>query len=229
MYAAPPVFAREIPSQVEMLVLLRRVASGLNSSQQNELYRVHSANIGVGTHKKARPNPQVERDTWRLLASLEHLSAQTRARLGENVLAGIKRYPSDRALLWSLCRLGSRIPVYGPPNCVVPAESAAEWMETLLGLREFTSECAFTVIQLGAVTGDRVRDLDEELRSKAHKRVLSAGVTAESSARLEQFALPSKLEIERLLGESLPHGLNLVTSANCLLSITALAAELPPA
>jgi len=54
----------------------------------------------------------------------------------------------------------------------------------------------------------------------------SAGFSDELSRRLACFALPSKSEIERIFGESLPQGLRLVTSATCLLSVTALTAAL---
>ncbi len=227
VYLSAPVFPREIPSQIELLVLLRRVAGGLSASQQHELYRRHGATINLGANKRnVRLNAQVERDTWRLLAGLEHLPAQTRAQLGHNVLAKIKKDPSDRALLWSLGRLGARIPLYGPPNCVVPPKTAAEWIETLLGSHELTPVSAFAIIQLGAYTGDHGRDIPETLRKEALYTLSSAGFSDELSWRLACFALPSKSEIERIFGESLPQGLRLVTSATCLLSVTALTAAL---
>jgi hypothetical protein len=232
-YPSLPTFAREIPSQVELLVLLRRIAGGLNASRQHELYRMYGPAIHAGANKRnARLNAQVERDTWRLLAALEHLPARTRVQLGNTVLekiklAQIKNDPSDRAFLWSLGRLGARIPLYGPPNCVVPPETAAQWIEALLGLGEATPGSAFAMVQLGAITGDRARDVPEPVRRKALDSLLAAGLSDDSSRRLESFCPPSKSEIERIFGESLPPGLRLVTSANCLLSVIALTAELP--
>ena len=31
-------------------------------------------------------------------------------------------------MLWAIGRLGARVPLYGPLNTVVPAETAADWL-----------------------------------------------------------------------------------------------------
>lgn len=227
VYLAGPAFAREIPSQVELLVLLRRVAGGLNASQQHELHRMHAATLGLGSKRKERANPQVERDTWRLLAALEHLPALTRVQLGNDLLGKIKKDSNYKTLLWSLGRLGERIPLYGPLNCVVPPEVAEEWLKALLNLKELTAESAFAMVQLGALTGDRARDIGDELRYEVLAKLSGAEVALESRQRLELCMPPAISELERIFGETLPKGLQLVTSPNCLLSVAALTADLP--
>jgi molecular chaperone DnaK (HSP70) len=62
------VFADDLQCQVEMLVLLRRIAGGINASEQQALYRKHTS--GAGRKKKGRLNRQVEYEEWRLVASL---------------------------------------------------------------------------------------------------------------------------------------------------------------
>jgi len=61
----------------------------------------------------------LEYEAWRLLASLEHLPAGTRAPLGRELLAKIRKQPADAIWMWSLGRLGARIPLYGPLHSVV--------------------------------------------------------------------------------------------------------------
>jgi hypothetical protein len=109
---------------------------------------------------------------------------------------------------------------------VVSAETTAKWIEELLGFEKITPECAFAIVQLGAQTGDRARDVDEGLRKKALAKLSAAGI-GESRYRLETYVPPAKAEIEQILGESLPKGLRLETSANCLLSVAALTVDIP--
>ncbi len=135
IYMAGLKFPRELQNQVEWLVLWRRVAGGLNANQQNELFHRHKVALGVGGKKlNGRLNTQVEREGWRLLASLERLPSSIRVALGKELLAKVKEQPANQSFLWSLGRLGARIPLYGPLNCVVPAETAAQWMKSLLRL-----------------------------------------------------------------------------------------------
>ncbi|HZF39004.1 MAG TPA: Hsp70 family protein, partial [Blastocatellia bacterium] len=153
IYMAGLAFPRELQCQVEWLVLWRRVAGGLNANQQNELFHRHKMALGVGGKKlNGRLNTQVEREGWRLLASLEHLPSPTRVALGKELLIKVKEQPTNRSFLWSLGRLGARIPLYGPLNCVIPAEVAAQWMRSLLRLAELTPDVTSAVVQLGART-----------------------------------------------------------------------------
>ena len=138
-YMTGLAFPNDLQCQVEWLVLWRRVAGGFNAGQQHELYQKYASLLGAGGKKTSgRLNSQVEHEGWRLLASLEHLPAPVRASMGEELLAKIKKEPDDKAWLWSLGRLGARIPLYGPLNCVVAVETASKWLKVLLDLPEFT-------------------------------------------------------------------------------------------
>ena len=127
----------DLQCQIEMLVLLRRIAGGINASEQHVLYRKHTS--GVGGKKKGRVNRHFEYEAWRLVASLEHLPASTRASLGNELLARIRKEPEDAIWLWSLGRLGARIPLPAAAAIVVAPEIAGEWLKTLLDLSSFTT------------------------------------------------------------------------------------------
>ncbi|HUO60173.1 MAG TPA: Hsp70 family protein, partial [Candidatus Acidoferrales bacterium] len=225
LYMGGAAFPREIPCQVELLVLLRRVAGGLNSSQQQELYKKHSGTLGISGKRRERVNKQIERETWRLIASLEHVSAVTRTQLGNALLEKLEEDAENK--LWCLGRLGARIPVYGPLGCVVPREPVAQWISSILQADECTPELAFAVIQLGAYTGDRARDIDEAVRKDAIAKLFAAGIDIESVHRLEKFVPPSRAEMARILGDPIPQGLQLQTSSNCLLTVSALTVDVP--
>jgi hypothetical protein len=80
------VFAHDLQCQVEMLVLLRRLAGGINASEQQTLYRKRTRR--TDRKKKGRVNRQLEYEEWRLFANLEHLPASTRA-----LLVGVSSRP----------------------------------------------------------------------------------------------------------------------------------------
>jgi hypothetical protein len=223
---AGPAFPEEPQCQVEWLVMWRRVAGGVNASQQHELHRRCTAMLGFGAKKKtARLNRQVEHEAWRLLANLEHLPGPLRVSLGNQLLAKIKKEPAASAWLWSLGRLGARIPLYGPLSCVVAAETASSWMKALLDLPEFTTPAALAVVHLGSYTGDPLRDIDEELRHAAVARLTAAGVAGQLTQRLQKYVPPTLADAVHMFGESLPKGLHFVSSANCLLPVTALTSD----
>jgi hypothetical protein len=212
--------------QVNWLVLWRRISGGLSAAHQHEI-RNYIGGIGIGRKKPgARLNAQVEREGWRLLASLEHLSGPTRAALGAELLRKLKKEPTDGSWLWSLGRFGARIPLYGSLACVVPKETAQEWIAALLELRELSHETASAIIQLGRITEDRSRDIHEDVRKHAIKQLKAAGVGDEAELRrLAEFVIPDHSDVARTFGDSLPKGLYLESTAACLSSVSAITAE----
>jgi molecular chaperone DnaK (HSP70) len=214
------VFADDLQCQVEMLVLLRRIAGGINASEQQVLYRKHTSR--AGSKKKGRVNRQLEYEEWRLVASLEHLPANPRALLGHKLLAKIRKEPGDAIWLWSLGRLGARIPLYGPRHSVVAAEIAGEWLKALLDLPTFTAVTASAIVLIARRTDDCSRDIDDAIREQAISRLMAPGIAEETIQLLSKYVPPERADAVRSFGESLPPGLQVVSSSNCLLSVPAL-------
>ncbi len=224
--SAGPAFPRDIPCESEWLVLWRRIAGGVHAGVQQEIYRKQAPLLGiVGAKKKLRLNPQIEYEGWRLLASLEHLPPGVRTSLGKQVIARITDDPDDTRWLWALARLGARIPLYGPLPSVVPASAIAEWLNAVLDLPELTGETAYCVVQLARRTDDPQRDVDDGLRKRVIATLRDAGLAEENIPVLQKYIPPQRVDAERMMGESLPSGLRLVSSANCLLSVTALTSD----
>ena len=211
-------FADDLQCLVGVPVLLRRIAGGLNASKQQILYK--QLTIQPDNRKK-RINRQLEHERWRLLASLEQLLGTTRALLGNELLAKIEKEPGDAIWLWSLGRLGARIPLYGPPHAVVAAESAGEWLKTLLGFSTFTAVTASAVLSIARRTDDRSRDIDEPIREQAISCLRTLGCAEDIIQLLSRYVPPERLDAVRSFGESLPPGLQLVSSPHCLLSVPA--------
>jgi hypothetical protein len=207
VYLAGIIFPREIQSQVEWLVLWQRVGAGFNAGQQRELAQRIVGALGLGLRKPPRVNAQVERETWRLLGSLERLDSGQRVSLGNELALRSAREPRNSARLWALARLGARAPLYGPLNSVVPPAVAARWIEQLLAIKDLSPEAAASVVQLGALTGDPTRDVAETVRERALNALEAAGYGGEMVAPLRDVVPVDRAGASRVFGESLPEGL----------------------
>ena len=208
VYAAGLAFPREIQNQVEWTVLWQRVGAGFSAGQQRELAQRTAGQLGLGGRKAGRPNPQVERESWRLLASLERLDSGQRARFGDELLPRVRREPRSASWLWAIGRLGARTPLYGPLNSVVAPAAAERWIDALLALKELTPEAAAAVAQIGGRTGDPARDVPEEAAERAAARLEEAGFS-DIAERLRRIVPPDRSDASRVFGEGLPEGLRL--------------------
>ena len=226
LYQSGLAFPDDLQNQVNWLVLWRRTVGGLSAAHQHEI-RNYLGGIGIGRKQSGtRLNAQLERDGWRLLAGLEHLSGATRAALGGELLRKLKKEPDDSAWLWSLGRFGARIPLYGSLACVVPTETAEEWISALLDLRDLKQETAKAIVQLGRLTEGRTRDISRDLRKRAVERLKAAAAIDEPMLRsLTEFVTPGRSDVSLTFGEPLPKGLQLESTIDCLSPVSAIATE----
>ena len=98
-------FADEFQSQVQLQVLLRRIAGGIPASTQVALFRKQTSPAG---HKKGgRVNRQLEYERWRLFASLEHLLA-TYSRVAWGEAVGKDQRGTRRCDLFVVARQAGR-------------------------------------------------------------------------------------------------------------------------
>jgi hypothetical protein len=112
------------------------------------------------------------------------------------------------SLLWSIGRLGARMPIYGTLTSVVAASEAARWLQALIANERNTPELFAAIVQVGALTGDPLRDLDEHAIDAARQRLRNAGL--DSAARPLYEVVPATFaEASRAFGEPLPNGLRL--------------------
>jgi molecular chaperone DnaK (HSP70) len=208
VYAAGLAFSRDVQCQVEWLVLWQRVAAGFTAGHQRELAQRVGAQLGLGQKKPRRLNAQIEREAWRLLASLERLDAARRLKLGEELMPLLRREPRNRSWLWAIARLGARVPLYGPLSSTVPPAAAEGWIDRLLA-SSVTPEVAEAVVEIGARTDDPARDIGEEVRGRAHGVLAAAGIEQNALKPLLEVVPPRRFDLARAFGESLPEGLTL--------------------
>ncbi len=211
---------KDLQCWAEWWILWRRVAAGLNRAHHEEIHRRLVPFLlkgGPGGKKLNRPKPEAHElaEMWRCVAALERLPALQKEALGDALLKDLKRPNLAPHVLWSLGRLGARVPLYGPANTVVHPQTAARWAEALLG-RDFaggreTDDAIFALTQLGRVSGDRARDLDETLRQRIIARLESLGADESSLRPVREYHELETAQQGQALGDALPVGLRLRT------------------
>ncbi len=214
---------KDVQCWAEWWILWRRVAAGLNRAHHEEIYRrllpyLLPPKGGSGGKKPTRPKPETHElaEIWRCAASLERLAPSLKEPLGD-ALAQVFAKPNAPSYgLWSIGRLGARVPLYGPANTVVHPEKAARWIQVLLD-RSFspgreTADAAFALSQLARVSGDRARDLDDALRHRVIERLVALGADESQILPVREFHELATSQQGMALGDSLPVGLRLVPS-----------------
>jgi hypothetical protein len=215
LYPRGPLHANAVQCRAEWWNLWKRVAGGLSRQQQTVLYNDVAPWLLPKLKNKiktgrSKVGPQEIREMWQVMGSCERLNAEAKADLGEELVRLVEKDKASDLEIWALARLGARALLYGPANCVVRRETAAAWVERLLRVEwRKPDTLAFALVQLTRCTGDRTRDLDEELRQKVAER-LAPLPSGQRWARqvLEVVALEAK-EQARILDESLPAGLRI--------------------
>jgi hypothetical protein len=209
LYMEGLAFASDVQCQAEWIVLWQRIAGGLQAGQQHELYQRYATVVDVRAGRRApRVNAQVQREAWRLLASLERLAAGERVKLGETLLARLEKEPTNSAYLWSIGRLGARTPAYGAVTAVVPATRAEAWLERLLSRKALSTEAAAAAVEIGGRCDDPLRDISEEARARAMEPLAAAGFP-EEAASMERIRARDSRPSVQVFGEALPAGLRL--------------------
>lgn len=211
VYAAGLTFPKEIQCQVEWLVLWQRTSAGFTAGQQRELAQRVSGALAIGQRKPPRLNPQIERESWRLLGGLERLDAGHRTKLGDELLARLRRDSRNSAGLWALSRFGARAPLYGPLNSVVPPNVAERWIDALLGFKGVTPDLVSAILLIGARTDDPARDISSDTADRAYEALKAAGISADLLRGLREPLAHDRADAGRVFGESLPEGLQLGT------------------
>jgi hypothetical protein len=214
-------FTKDLQCWADWWVLWRRVSAGLNRAHHDEIYRrlapfLLAPKGGSAAKKLTRPKPEAHElaEIWRCAASLERLDSKLKEPLGDLLANELTRPTLPPYLLWSLGRIGARVPLYGPANTVVAPETATRWTRLLLDRifsagRE-TTDAIFALSQLARVSGDRSRDLDEATRLDVLARLEPLGADESTLQPVREFHELEASQQGQALGDALPTGLRLL-------------------
>lgn len=213
LYHTGVTFPRDRQCLVEWWILWRRIAGGLNQAQQTTLFRELFSWLSPGKKKdagKRRLSAQERTEMWRTMANLEQLPSDMKADLGKSLLKHLGSSRGEGLNMWVLSRIGSRIPLYGPLNEVVPPRVVTSWIQKILETEWHKPDhTAFCVVQMASFTGDRGRDVDPDLRKRIEHRVGDLPDGDRLARRLSEVVPLSESEQGLVFGEGLPEGLHL--------------------
>ena len=207
--------------RLEWWILWRRIAGGLSRNQQEEIWK-RAAPLVIPSLKRPDRKPVSPSETaevFRVLAACERLEQKRKIELGDTLLGLLEKRCSEFGL-WSMGRVGGRMPLYGPIDAVVSPSLAEKWTARLMRLAAESDDAryqlAHAVTELTRLSGERVRDLPLATRQKV-AGWLTAQLPKEDGTRLAQMVLevvPREEREERFaFGDSLPSGLRLLAPA----------------
>jgi hypothetical protein len=229
LFPARTVFVKNELCRAEWWILWRRVAGGLAEGQQRTLAEPLVASLrdrlrhetlmkqgGKAIHPPGPRDPAFlfgpheTAEVFRLVGSLEHLSIETKNEFGKMLLDYLAK---DRpaavrsAAIWAIGRLGARVPVYGPLNTLIPAETAAAWVQRLSGFQD--EAVAFAIVQLARRTNDRYRDIADTTRTNALNWLESRAAASHFVDLVRTGGSLREEEQKIAFGEALPRGLRI--------------------
>jgi molecular chaperone DnaK (HSP70) len=206
-------FHKEKPVWIEYWIMWRRIAGGMSEDRHLEIWNYLKPHLDrrLAVHQlKNVPKlkgiqPEGLDEMVRLAAALEHLGSKEKMLLGDWIAP---RVATPGPWAWSLGRLGARVPLYGSIHKVVDPEKASEWLDRLLEAHSRGVEGAlFAIVQVARLSGDRSRDVDDAVRTRALD-ALRASQAPESWQRLLlEVVTMETADQARAFGDTLPAGL----------------------
>ena len=200
----------------EWWTMWRRIAGGLEQQQQNKLFHDVSKYIDPASARQGKTAATGQKrgfdEMLRMVASLEHLAAEDKVKLGGWLLKRLKKQSESVLTWWALSRIGARIPLYGSAHTVVPVETVEQWLQLIIDLN-WSKNCpfAFAAVHLARKSGDRSRDISESTRQNVINRLQSIKAPQHWIDMVEQVVELNEAEQSAIRGDSLPVGLTLIS------------------
>ena len=204
-------FAAEARSWQQLFIALRRVAGGIPEAEQARLRALLAPTLAPEELKLKRSKqfrPPSSDEVWELASWLERVPAEERAELGHWIVERTYRVREPRLWTW-LGRVGARVPAYASAHYVVSRSTAERWVDHLL--REKWADVPSApeaALRLARVSGDRARDLSENVRAEVVKRLEAQGVPADQVATVRDYVPVAEAERAAWF-EDVPLGLRL--------------------
>ncbi|MEG3001050.1 MAG: Hsp70 family protein, partial [Comamonas sp.] len=213
LYAQGLAHGKEAANWTEWWVFWRRVAAGLNAAQQMELLEDVAGHMQKAVQQTTRGKSSHGSydDMLRLFAAMEAVPWQYRQEMGQWMLQRLKRPDETVQTWWAIGRLAARQSLAANAHLVMPPEAAQEFLDATLAQDWRKNETAmFAAVQMARMTGDRARDLSDEVRAQVLEKMRASGAPERWVAMVEQVVQMEAEDQKRSLGDSLPPGLILL-------------------
>lgn len=208
-------YSPEAAVWAEWWTLWRRVSGGLSEQAQCQILDDIAYDIQPPSKRAGKRPPGVKHQAYddmvRLVATLERLPAARKIELGEWLLERLQNTSESIQTWWAVGRIGARVPFYGSTHNVVPAEIAANWLQSVIKLDWKTIQpAAFAATMLARMSGDRERDIQPALREQVIHYLRKSKSPESWIAMVQHPTELQEADERRMYGESLPPGLRLV-------------------
>jgi len=209
------VFSKAREPRLQWWIFWRRIAAGLGSGQQTQIFSsmstallpIHPKRHRRGKAKQIKVSQEERREMWLFAANLERLEISSKIELGRELMSLLTRSGWQGAL-WALSRIGSRQPLYGPANKVVPPGEVSSWLEMLKKQEgRQARKLIEAVISMARLTGDRIRDLHPTVRQGVITWLQLLGARENELEPLRRVVSLAEGERDQVFGERLPEGL----------------------
>ncbi|MGJ7582616.1 Hsp70 family protein [Variovorax sp. RHLX14] len=207
----------------EWWTLWRRIAGGLDAAQQQMVYDVIAYYLqppgGTDIARPEGPSMQALDELLRMAASFERIHLTDKNQFGSWLLQRLQRLhqPQQQGataeLWWALGRIGARQPLYASLHHVLPPAIAQDWLAQIATIAPDWAHheaAAFAVAQIARATGDRARDLPENLRLQIAEQLEAADAAPSWVAMVREVTVLDEADQRRVFGEALPPGLVLL-------------------
>lgn len=191
-------------------VMFKRIAPGLSIERQIALK--DKVEQMLFSSAKSRSNKrkisQHERNQlWRLLGHLERLPVAEKERIGWWIARSPLSYGNDMLALHTLGRIGARDLAYASESSMVSQSVANAWADHILKRAiPGNSYLDSALRELARKTGDRLVQIDDELRKKVLDVFKKKNRKKTFIKPIVKVARLNESELAEFIGESLPSG-----------------------
>ena len=142
------------------------------------------------------------------VANLEKLYSQDKIRLGRQLFTEISLKKLKAQHLWSLSRLAARDLLYATADRTIPPSEAYRWIEQLIGyIGSNPNPIGRTISQMARKTGDRARDINEEMRTRVLNWMETQNLADDMKRSVREILPLAPQDQNAMFGESLPQGI----------------------
>ncbi len=209
-------FVNEIQNWTEWWTLWRRIAGGLNAAAQEQLFNDISKYLNPASARQPGIAKQLKTRSYeeivRLAAVLERLPVAQKIQLGEWLLQRLEKASEPGQTWWAVGRIGARIPFHGSSHNVIPAETVANWLQSMLQEDwKKSPHIGFAATLIARMSGDRSRDIDDALRMQIIEKLKLSKAPASWVSLVEEVKELDEKDEKQIFGEALPPGLKLIS------------------
>ena len=208
-------FVNETQNWTEWWTLWRRISGGLDTEAQELIFQDLAKYLNPASARQGNTAKQSKQrgydDMVRLAAVLERLPVEQKTQLGEWLLKRLQKASEPTQTWWAVGRVGARVPFHASTHFVVPGETASNWLKQILKVDwKKTPQAGFAATLITRMSGDRARDIDDELRAKVIEKLKASKAPISWLEMLESVKELDASEEKQVFGEALPPGLTLI-------------------